>query len=139
MAAITVRDLDEGVRRGLKVRAARNNRSMEAEVRAILTQAVAMAHVVADTDDEPPGEEPVALRIRQVLQASGLTAREESVVGYIAQGLTNKDIARRLFLSQRTVESHVGSVLRKLGYRSRAGVAAWYAAMTAGTVAGGTG
>ncbi len=40
MAAISVRDLDEDVARRLKVRAARHGRSMEAEVRAILTDAV---------------------------------------------------------------------------------------------------
>ncbi|MGC8511519.1 MAG: FitA-like ribbon-helix-helix domain-containing protein [Acidimicrobiales bacterium] len=41
MAAISVRDLDEDVASRLKVRAARHGRSMEAEVRAILTEAVA--------------------------------------------------------------------------------------------------
>lgn len=41
LAAISVRDLDEGVTSRLKVRAARHGRSMEAEVRAILTDAVA--------------------------------------------------------------------------------------------------
>ena len=40
MAAISVRDLDDGVRERLRVRAARNGRSMEAEIRAILTAAV---------------------------------------------------------------------------------------------------
>lgn len=40
MAAISVRDLDDGVRERLRVRAARNGRSMEAEIRAILTEAV---------------------------------------------------------------------------------------------------
>lgn len=45
MAAISVRDLDEGVASRLKVLAARHGRSMEAEVRAILSEAVA-------TDDE---------------------------------------------------------------------------------------
>ncbi|HEU0190033.1 MAG TPA: Arc family DNA-binding protein [Mycobacterium sp.] len=43
MAAISVRDLDEGVATRLKVRAAQHGRSMEAEVRAILTDAVAEA------------------------------------------------------------------------------------------------
>lgn len=130
MAAITVRSLDEDVRRRLKVRAARNNRSMEAEVRAILTT------VVADddrADRAPTGQDaPAQGRIRLVLQASGLTPREQSVAGYIAQGWTNKQIAAGLYLSQRTVESHVASVLRKLGYHSRAGVAAWHAAMSGG-------
>lgn len=40
MAAITVRNLDDDVQRRIKLRAARNNRSMEAEARAILTSAV---------------------------------------------------------------------------------------------------
>lgn len=40
MAAISVRDLDDGVRERLRVRAARNGRSMEAEIREILTTAV---------------------------------------------------------------------------------------------------
>jgi antitoxin FitA len=40
MAAVSIRDLDEGVRDRLRIRAARNGRSMEAEIRAILTDAV---------------------------------------------------------------------------------------------------
>ena len=40
MAAMSIRDLDDGVRDRLRVRAAANGRSMEAEVRAILTEAV---------------------------------------------------------------------------------------------------
>lgn len=46
MAAVSVRDLDESVREGLRIRAAQHGRSMEAEIRAILTEAVAP---VADT------------------------------------------------------------------------------------------
>ncbi len=41
MAVVSVRDLDESVREGLRVRAAQHGRSMEAEIRAILTEAVA--------------------------------------------------------------------------------------------------
>lgn len=41
MAAVSVRDLDESVRERLRVRAAQHGRSMEAEIRAILTEAVA--------------------------------------------------------------------------------------------------
>jgi antitoxin FitA len=47
VAALSIRDLDDGVRERLRVRAARNGRSMEAEVRAILTEAV------AEPDDSP--------------------------------------------------------------------------------------
>lgn len=48
MAAISVRDLDESVRERLRIRAARNGQSMEAEVREILTTAVSEAEPPAD-------------------------------------------------------------------------------------------
>jgi DNA-binding NarL/FixJ family response regulator len=44
-----------------------------------------------------------------------LTSREREVLGLMAEGLTNVGIARRLFLNERTVETHVGSILTKLG------------------------
>ncbi len=49
----------------------------------------------------------------------GVTAREADVLALIAEGLANKEIAARLFLSPRTVERHVESLLRKTGARSR--------------------
>ena len=45
----------------------------------------------------------------------GLTPRELDVLGRMAQGLSNAAIAARLFLSERTVETHIGSVFSKLG------------------------
>jgi DNA-binding NarL/FixJ family response regulator len=49
----------------------------------------------------------------------GVTAREADVLQLIAEGLANKEIAARLYLSPRTVEKHVESLLRKTGARSR--------------------
>jgi pimeloyl-ACP methyl ester carboxylesterase/DNA-binding CsgD family transcriptional regulator len=57
-----------------------------------------------------------------------LSPRELEVSGLIAEGLSNPDIAKRLFIAPRTAETHVENVLRKLGFRSRAQVAAWVTA-----------
>jgi DNA-binding CsgD family transcriptional regulator len=54
-----------------------------------------------------------------------LTPREAEVARLVAQGLTNREVAQRLVLSERTVEHHVRSVLSKLGFTNRAQVAAW--------------
>ncbi|MDV6280218.1 protein kinase domain-containing protein [Rhodococcus jostii] len=54
-----------------------------------------------------------------------LTKREKQVAELIAEGLTNKAIAARLVISQRTAQGHVEHILTKLGFTSRAQVAAW--------------
>lgn len=53
-----------------------------------------------------------------------LTARELEVAGLITAGKTNREIAAQLFLSEKTVESHIAHIFTKLGVRSRAAVAA---------------
>jgi DNA-binding CsgD family transcriptional regulator len=52
-----------------------------------------------------------------------LSPREREVLGLVADGLTNQDIARRLVLSEHTVHRHVTNILRKLGLHSRAAAA----------------
>jgi DNA-binding NarL/FixJ family response regulator len=56
-----------------------------------------------------------------------LGKRELDVARLVATGLTNKQIGTRLFISERTVDSHVRSILNKLGFGSRAQIAAWVA------------
>jgi ATP/maltotriose-dependent transcriptional regulator MalT len=51
---------------------------------------------------------------------AGLTSREVEVLGLVAEGLTNAQVAQRLFLSPRTVHRHLNSIYRKLKVNSRA-------------------
>jgi DNA-binding NarL/FixJ family response regulator len=55
----------------------------------------------------------------------GLTEREREVAGLIVDGLSNPEIADRLYLSPRTATTHVSNILSKLGLRSRAQIAVW--------------
>ncbi|HVH63301.1 MAG TPA: LuxR C-terminal-related transcriptional regulator, partial [Candidatus Dormibacteraeota bacterium] len=56
-----------------------------------------------------------------------LSNRETDVARLVADGLSNKQIGARLFISERTVDSHVRSILNKLGFDSRAQIAGWIA------------
>ena len=53
-----------------------------------------------------------------------LTAAERQVAGLVAEGLTSREIAVRLFVSPRTVDSQLASIYRKLGIRNRSRLAA---------------
>jgi predicted ATPase/DNA-binding CsgD family transcriptional regulator len=56
-----------------------------------------------------------------------LSKREGQVARLVAEGLSNKQIAARLVISEHTVDSHIRNILNKLGFNSRAQVAAWVA------------
>jgi DNA-binding CsgD family transcriptional regulator len=55
-----------------------------------------------------------------------LSHREHEVVELVAQALSNREVARRLVLSERTVEAHVRSILAKTGHRSRTELIRWF-------------
>ncbi|MFD1815469.1 ATP-binding protein [Rhodococcus gannanensis] len=59
--------------------------------------------------------------------ATRLTRRQREIAELVAQGMTNKAIAQQLVISQRTAEGHVENILTKLGFTTRAQIAAWVA------------
>ncbi|OMI36576.1 response regulator [Streptomyces sparsogenes] len=70
---------------------------------------------------------PVASRVMNHLRGAArpaLTSRELDILGQLAQGLGNREIARALFISQATVKTHLGRIYDKLGVDGRAGAVA---------------
>ena len=74
-------------------------------------------HILRATGERVPARTRTRRTTRE--HPAGLTAREAEVLDLLAEDLTNAQIARRLFLSTRTVDHHVSSVLTKLGASSR--------------------
>ena len=81
------------------------------------------------------GESPLDPRAARVLLKSrspgisppdeGLTAREREVLALVAEGLANKQIARRLGISEKTVKTHLTSVFQRIGVTDRTQAALW--------------
>lgn len=65
-----------------------------------------------------------------------LSPREREVLALVGQGMSNRDIAEKLYISERTARSHVSNVLTKLGFTSRTQAALW--AVNEGLTANGT-
>jgi pimeloyl-ACP methyl ester carboxylesterase len=61
-------------------------------------------------------------------RSQGLTARQREVAALVSQGCTNREIAERLGIDERSAEGHLERIRLRLGFRSRAQIAAWYAA-----------
>jgi non-specific serine/threonine protein kinase len=59
------------------------------------------------------------------VQPPNLTRREKEVAALVAQGMSNRQIAQELSISERTIENHVSKILRKLEFASRTEIAAW--------------
>jgi DNA-binding CsgD family transcriptional regulator/transcriptional regulator with GAF, ATPase, and Fis domain len=81
----------------------------ESRLQEIIAKAV---HASAQAAPKPAAEEPNPMLQR-------LTHREQEVLSYIVQGLTNKEIATQLYLSPDTVKNHVVHIMEKLGAQDR--------------------
>jgi DNA-binding NarL/FixJ family response regulator len=91
-----------------------------------------VAGLLVGADDyivKPYAPDELLARIRHLVRRSQslspsvtakLTGREREVLRLLANGLRQEDIAERLFISRKTVGTHVGNILRKLGVRSQA-------------------
>ena len=88
--------------------------SREAALRLALTES---DHVDIDVEVELSGH----------VDTGPLAKREVEVVKLIADGLTNRQIGVRLFISERTVATHVRNIMNKLGFDTRAQIASWMA------------
>ena len=73
---------------------------------------------------------PVPRRTRSAVAADGLTDTERNVCGLVVDGLRNRELAARLHMSVRTVETHLSNVYRKTGTDNRAALTRWWLART---------
>ena len=81
-----------------------------------LDRAIDEALVASGTVSEPAA---------RATRAPPLTARELEVAALVARGLSNREIAEQLVISERTADRHMSNILDKLGLAHRAQVAAW--------------
>jgi DNA-binding NarL/FixJ family response regulator len=79
----------------------------------------AVVRLALGTDLTPTTPDPTPAR------TNPLSRRERQVADLAAIGLSNKEIATRLFVSERTVETHIYNILNKLGLNSRTKIAEW--------------
>ena len=81
--------------------------------------------LASDTEPEVLPDRIPSQREAEKQKYGGLTTREREVAAQIAQGKSNQAIAAELFVGLKTVEAHVTRILSKLGFTSRAQIAAW--------------
>jgi DNA-binding NarL/FixJ family response regulator len=145
MAAMTLGRFDDGeghLRRAIQRNAAVGARPWVARAELVMAellhrqgrargQALDLARRAADTA-AALGMRVLRTRAESVIDeitvAKGLallSRREREVAALVARGLSNREIAATLFLSERTAENHVQHILTKLGFGSRAQIAAW--------------
>ena len=71
------------------------------------------------------GLDPLVATLESIERSDPLSGREREIVTELATGLSNRQIADRLFISVKTVERHLANIFAKLGSSSRVEVALW--------------
>lgn len=109
---------------GLVVVCPRDSRSsvraaVEAGADGLVFDTDAERALIATVDAVHAGQVAVPADQRLEVDRPTLSAREKQILGLVVMGLSNKEIAARLFVAQSTVKCHLSSVFQKLGVRSR--------------------
>uniref|UniRef100_A0A7C2B4N9 Tetratricopeptide repeat protein n=1 Tax=Thermomicrobium roseum TaxID=500 RepID=A0A7C2B4N9_THERO len=90
-----------------------------------LAIAEALAVPAPELASTEPVERPRVHRPRQGLRHGSLTPREQEVARLVARGLSNREIATQLFITEKTVANHIEHIMTKLNLRSRTQIAVW--------------
>ncbi|WP_454109309.1 helix-turn-helix domain-containing protein [Leifsonia shinshuensis] len=108
---------ESAARRAAEDALLRQHELLRALSEQVAPELAALARRVQDAGRPDPGSRPEPGAVRGGPPA--LTDREAEVLGLLAQGLSNKEIAAALWLSDRTVERHITSLYRKIGVARR--------------------
>jgi DNA-binding NarL/FixJ family response regulator len=104
--------------------AAGSHEALEAGAGGVVLESQIEATLAATVSAVSAGQVVVPPRLRHQAARSSLSSREKQVLALVVRGLTNQQIAGRLFLAESTVKTHLSSVFRKLGVASRSDAAA---------------
>jgi two-component system vancomycin resistance associated response regulator VraR len=97
------------------------NRILEIGANAILSKDTSSSELISDIINVGKGNDIIPNFLVSNKVEGILSEVEEKVLGLMVDEYTNEEISKELYISQRTVESHVTNILRKLGVNSRVG------------------
>ncbi len=99
-------------------------RALEAGAHAVVTESSIEGALVPSIRAALAGQVSIPAQARRAGRPKVLTAREKQILGLVVMGLTNAEIASKLFLAESTVKSHLSSAFAKLSVASRSEAAA---------------
>lgn len=102
------------------------NTTAEAESQRRLRDGLRERYLSLEECQDPARDGKDAMEVAAAEALQGLTDREQSVLGLVAEGLDNREVAGRLYLSEGTVRNHVSAILRKKQLHNRAQLIALY-------------
>jgi DNA-binding NarL/FixJ family response regulator len=94
-------------------------RALEAGAHGVVTQTAMPTALIPSIEAAFAGQVAIPARAREAGHPLVLTPREKQILGLVVMGLTNAEIAGKLFLAESTIKSHLSSAFSKLGVSSR--------------------